>query len=65
MDEIFFLVLMFSCFQNPVLKALVTISMPTTHSMLPVCSLRFVESQYNIVFFFLGGGGRGAGNRLT
>ena len=62
MDEIFFLVLMFSCFQNPVLKALVTISMPTTHSMLPVCSLRFVESQYNIVFFFGGGGeGRGIG----
>ena len=60
MDEIFFLVLMFSCFQNPVLKALVTISMPTTHSMLPVCSLRFVESQYNIVFF-LGGGGEGRG----
>ena len=61
MDEIFFLVLMFSCFQNPVLKALVTISMPTTHSMLPVCSLRFVESQYNIVFFW--GGERGGEGR--
>ena len=38
---------------------------PLPHSMLPVSSLKFMESQYNIVFFRGGGGREGGGDYIN